>query len=218
MSHLLFQKCLAEFLGAFAIVFFGCGYVAVSGTAAPELTPIVFGATVSLMIYGVGHLSGAHFNPAVTLGFASVGRFPWKETPYYIGFQVLGGILAATTLAWILPHASSFAATVPSIPIPRAFAVETLLTFFLMFIIISVATDSRAVGTMAGIAIGFTVTVGSFLGGSLTGASMNPARTLGPALLQGEYTAIWIYLVAPPLGALLAARLYEYMRGDTPGK
>lgn len=217
MNRNLLSKSIAEFIGAFAIVFFGCGYVVVSAedTGALRLTPVVFGATVGLMIYAVGHISGAHFNPAVTLGFAAVRRFPWREVPHYIVFQVLGATAAAFVLSVTIPGIPHFATTTPTIPLLQAFFLEVVFTFFLMFVIISVATDSRAVGLMAGIAIGATVTVDAFLGGPLTGASMNPARTLGPAFLESDYAALWIYLLGPTIGAVGAAYLYEFLRCET---
>ncbi|MBN22617.1 MAG: aquaporin, partial [Bdellovibrionaceae bacterium] len=171
MNRLLFNKCVAELLGAFAIVFFGCGYVAISANPSPEFTSVIFGTTVSLMIYSVGHVSGAHFNPAVTLGFASIGWFSWKEVPFYIVFQIIGAIFAAALLSWFIPNATTLAPTTPSISTSRAFFIEAILSFFLMFVITSMSTDPRAPKTIAGIAIGSTVAVDAFLGGPLTGAS-----------------------------------------------
>jgi aquaporin NIP len=215
----MISKTLAECLGAFAIVFFGCGSILVAiRFNQPEIlpfVPLVFGLTVCFMIYALGHISGAHFNPAVTLAFASVKRFPWKEVPGYWIAQFLGGILACVALLIILPDLSSFASTQPQVSLSRAFFVEFLLTFFLMFVIKSVATDSRAVGMMAGAAIGITVAVDAFLGGALSGASMNPARSLGPALFEGHVDTFWLYLIAPLLGALAGAHLYQFIRCES---
>jgi len=214
------SKFLAEFIGTFALVFFGCGAaMMVERVGAPAASvPIVFGVTIATMIYAVGHISGAHFNPAVTLAFAVVKRFPKGELVMYWAAQFLGAIVAITTLHLLLPSGVGYGATTlymgvgGGISQGQAFALETLLTFFLMFVIISVATDSRAVGTMAGFAIGSTVMLAAAVMGPLTGASMNPARTFAPNIFQGEYADLWIYMTAPLLGAVLGAIVYEKIR------
>lgn len=215
-SKSLIKKSIAEFVGAFAIVFFGCGAIVVGALQSNSIllanVPWVFGGVVSIMIYALGHISGAHFNPAVTLGFAVVKRFPFWEVPIYWGAQFLGGIVAAFLLLFLFPESPIFGATIPSLITSKALFVEGVLTFFLMFVIISVATDSRAVGTMAGLAIGLTVALDAWLGGGLTGASMNPARSLGPALLENRFEYLWIYFLGPGVGACLAALLYEGIR------
>ena len=213
-----YQKCLAEFIGTFAILFFGCGSIMVSqkfGTISADSIPLIFGAVVATMIYTVGHISGAHFNPAVTLAFAATRHFPIKQViPYWLA-QFLGAIAAIAILSVIMPESISYGATIPHIEIVPSFIWEVLLTAFLMFVIIAVATDTRAEGVMAGIAIGTIVALGSFLGGSLTGASMNPARSLAPALFQGTVNSLWIYLTAPFIGAIIGAVVYQIIRCDT---
>lgn len=180
--------------------------------------PLVFGLTVTAMIYALGHISGAHFNPAVTLAFAVARHFPWKEVLVYCVAQFLGAIAASGLLYFVLPHGVGFGATLPSVPLLPALAWEAVLTFFLMFVIIAVATDTRAVGIMAGFAIGATVTLDAIVGGPVTGASMNPARSLGPALFQGQFSSLWIYFIGPAIGAVAAALIYEWIRCETEKK
>ncbi|HTB23643.1 MAG TPA: aquaporin [bacterium] len=214
----LIRPAVAEAIGTFALVFAGCGAIMVSqrfpGTVAPGSIPLVFGLVIGVMIYAVGHISGAHFNPAVTLGLATAGRFPKKHVPAYWGAQFLGALAAVALLDAILPSGSGFGATVPSVGPGAALAWEAVLTFFLVFVIISVATDKRAPGAMAGVAIGGTICLDAFLGGSVTGASMNPARSLAPALFEGTLPTVWIYVAGPALGAVAAALSYEWLRGS----
>lgn len=207
---------IAEFIGTFALVFAGCGAVMVGvihgNQGLLNLVPIVFGLVVACMIYAVGHISGAHFNPAVTLAFAVTRHFPKKEIlPYWMA-QFLAAILASFILKTILPETESFGATVPSIPVFKALIWEMILTFFLMFVIIAVATDTRAEGVIAGLAIGGTVAFCAFVGGLVTGASMNPARSLGPAIFQNQLQVLWIYMLGPAIGAVLAALVYQCIR------
>ncbi len=213
---------LAEGIGVFALVFSACGAIAVSGLLGTPThlgISLVFGLVIAGMIYAVGHVSGAHFNPAVTIAFAATNHFPWARVPQYIAAQLTGGVLGSTAIALILPDAAWVGATVPhtSMSLPAALAVEILLTTILMFVIAGVATDGRAVGAMAGNAIGGTVALSALWAGPLTGASMNPARSLGPAFFQGELGVLWLYIVGPIIGALIGARLYEWTRrGDRP--
>lgn len=212
----LIHKAAAEAVGTFFLVFAGCGAVAVAsrfpGSVAPGAIPIIFGLVVAAMIYAVGHISGAHFNPAVTLAFAAARHFPLRDVPAYWAAQFVGGLLALWLLQIGLPWGATFGATVPAVAPFSALIWETVLTFFLMFVIIAVATDTRAVGTMAGAAIGAAVTVAAYVGGPVTGASMNPARSLAPALFEGTGQSLWIYFLGPTLGAVLAAWFYEWMR------
>lgn len=210
------RKATAEMIGTFALVFAGCGAV-VAHALHPEAVsadaiPFVFGAVVAVMVYALGHISGAHLNPAVTLTFAVFGRFAWKEAPFYIAAQLLGAVLAIALLSATLPPAGTLGETLPGIPPLAALLWEAVLTFLLMFVIMAVATDSRAVGVMAGIAIGAMVAVGAFVGGAVTGASMNPARSIAPALLSGNTSHLWIYIVGPCIGAMLGALCYEFVR------
>ncbi|MCR9145559.1 MAG: MIP family channel protein [bacterium] len=213
-KHIVSQY-LAEFIGTFFLVFFGCGAVIVSEVSNPGVSPfipIVFGGAVAVMIYAVGHISGAHFNPAVTLAFWLTGRLAFVRVPGYIVAQCLGAIAASAVHAVLWGADHSFGATAFSSGIPAAVIMELILSFALMFVIISVATDARAVGELAGLAIGTTVAICAFTGGPLTGASMNPARSLGPALLAGEMTGLWLYLIVPILGACAGALVYERIR------
>lgn len=212
----LLSKCLAEGIGTYALVFFGCGSVMMAerfaGSIPPFAIPLIFGAVVATMIYALGHISGAHFNPAVTLAFAITRHFPLRQVfPYWLA-QFIGGIAAIAALAAMLPAGESYGATIPAIGIGAAFAWEIMLSVFLMFVIIAVATDTRAEGVMAGIAIGTIVALCAYIGGPLTGASMNPARSLAPALFQGATGTVWIYLTAPLIGAVLGAFAYQCIR------
>jgi aquaporin NIP len=212
----LARPALAEAIGTFALVFAGCGAIMVSerfpGAIAPGSIPVVFGLVIAAMIYAVGHISGAHFNPAVTLGFAVAGRFPKRNVPVYWAAQFAGAAVAIAVLDLLLPAGQGFGATVPAVPALAAFSWEAILTFFLMFVIIAVATDTRAHGPVAGIAIGATVCLDAFFGGPVTGASMNPARSLAPALFQGTFSTLWIYFAGPGIGAITAALTYEGLR------
>lgn len=212
----LASKAVAEFIGTFALVFAGCGAVMVSermpGQVAPAAVPMVFGLVVTVMIYAVGHISGAHFNPAVSLAFAVARHFPRRELVAYWIAQFIGALTAIGLLSLILPAGQTFGATVPSIPAVSALVWEAVLTFFLMFVIVSVATDHRAVGVMAGAAIGGTVALAAFVGGPVTGASMNPARSLAPAIAEGRLGDLWIYFVGPAIGAIAAALVYNAIR------
>ena len=207
---------LAELIGSFFLVFFGCGSVVLAEVSQYEFEssfiPLVFGGVVSVMIYSVGHISGAHFNPAVTIAFWSIKRFPLNRVLGYISAQVIGAILASSIHLLIFGNEHSFGVTEINLTLLGSVIVEFILSFLLMFVITSVATDSRAVGEMAGMAVGLTVALGAFFGGPLTGASMNPARSLGPAIVSGNLNLIILYLFVPILGAVLGARVYEWIR------
>lgn len=214
----LIKKAAAESIGTFALVFFGCGGIMVH-TLYPSLlpagaVPVVFGLAVAAMIYAVGHISGAHFNPAVTLAFTLIHRFTRKELPIYWLAQCAGAAIAIFVLKATLPEAANFGATLSSLSIAGAFIWEAILSFILMFVITAVATDGRAVGVMAGAAIGGTVALAAFVGGPLTGASMNPARSLAPALFSGQMETLWLYLIAPCIGAAAGAFAYDAIRCD----
>ncbi len=209
------SQYIAEFIGSFFLVFFGCGSMVlaeINPAYNGSLVPFVWGGAVSIMIYAVGHISGAHFNPAVTLAFWSVKRFPAKRIFGYVTFQILGALAASVTHLIIWGSEHKFGAPSVSITLGGGFLVEVILSFALMFVIISVATDSRAVGELAGIAIGSTVALCAFVGGPICGASMNPARSIGPAILAGEFSLLWLYVLAPILGAILGAKVYEWIR------
>lgn len=213
------QKALAELLGTFGIVFAPVALSASGrlpgGDSSLVAAAWVSGLAVLAMIYALGHVSGAHFNPAVTLGFAVSKRFPWKQVPVYVLSQLAGAILAAALVAAIFGSGSWGVHTpAPGAPPLSCLLLETMLSFFLMLVIISVATDSRAAGQFAGVAIGLCVVVLVWIGGPLTGGSMNPARSLGPALISGgpALSNCWLYLLAPCLGASLAAWIYSALR------
>jgi MIP family channel proteins len=211
--------CTAEAIGAFAIVFFGCGAIAI-GVADHLAVNLVFGATVAAMVFSLAHVSCAHFNPAVSVAFAVVQRFPWRLVGPYVVAQVVGALAACLALTLVVPggllDASSFGETVSSVGAWQTVGAEAVLTFFLMMVIVSVATDARAAGTNAAIAIGLAVFIGGLMGGPLTGGSMNPARSLAPALFSGELGGLWTFLLGPVVGAGLGAAAYEFMR--SPGK
>lgn len=201
---------VAEAIGAFALVFAGCGAIAV-GTLGDAGVAAAFGLAIMTMIYAFGHVSGAHLNPAVTAAFAVGRHFPATRVgPYWIA-QILGAIAAATLLRASLGDVA-LGVTTPSGSDLQSFVWEVVLTFFLMLVIVATATDTGAVGQAAAIAIGGSVALGSLVGGPISGASMNPARSIGPAVVSGDLTDLWIYLIAPPIGAIAAAVVYRYLR------
>lgn len=219
MQPRLVRSLAAEVFGTFALVFAGCGAIMVnSKTEALGHfgVAIAFGLVIMIMIYAVGHVSGAHFNPAVTLAFALTRHFPWPRVFLYWGAQVVGAISAALVLRASLGDIADIGATFPSGSDAQSFLWETILTVFLMFVIMAVATDTRAVGEAAAIAVGGTVALDALFGGPISGASMNPARSLGPALVSGDLQSLWIYLTAPLLGAAIGAVAYQLIRGDEP--
>jgi len=175
---------------------------------------ITFGLVIMAMIYAVGHISGAHFNPAVTFSFALARHFPRRHVPLYWGAQLVGALIAAAILRGSLGNIAHVGATYPSGSDGQAFLWEAVLSFFLMFVIMAVATDTRAVGEAAAIAIGGTVGLDAMFGGPVTGASMNPARSLGPGIVAGDLHSIWVYLLAPIVGAALAAITYAFIRAE----
>lgn len=203
---------VAELIGTFALVFFGCGAIAI-GRLDTAGVALAFGLVIAVMIYALGHVSGAHFNPAVSLGFAVGRHFPWRRVVTYAAAQVAGAVLGALALRALLPNAATIGVTTPSAGVGEAFAWEAILTFVLMLVITAVATDTRAVGEAAAIAIGGAVALDALVGGPMTGASMNPARSIGPAMVAGNLDGLWIYLLAPLVGAGLAALAYRYLRG-----
>ena len=213
MTSPLARRALAEAVGTFALVFVGCGAIVIDqergGSLGETGIAAAFGLVIMAMIYATGHVSGAHLNPAVTAAFAATRRFPLAEAGVYVAAQVTGAVAAALLLdALWAGQPASLGATVPSVGVGAALGYEVVLTAFLMFVIAAVATDSRAVAGVAGVAIGGAVAMGSLVGGGATGASMNPARTLGPAIASGTWTDLWVYLVAPPVGALVGVLAY----------
>lgn len=211
------RRALAEGVGTFALVLCGCGAIVVEaqtralghlGVAAS------FGLVIFVLISSLGHLSGAHFNPAVTFAFATTRHFPWREVPAYAGGQLAGAVAGALTLKALFGEAGRLGATLPAGSSLQALGVEILLSAVLMFVITSVATDTRAVGQLAALAIGATVALDALWGGPVTGASMNPARSFGPALATGIWRDHAVYWLGPIVGAWLGALLYQALRAE----
>lgn len=211
------QKLIAEVLGTYFLIFAGCAAVVVNSDKNSVVTlpgiSIVWGLVVMVMVYSVGHISGAHFNPAVTIAFATCKRFPWKQVPAYVVAQVIGSTLASGTLRLIFNGKQDhFPGTLPAGSDLQSFVIEFIITFYLMFVISGVATDNRAIGELAGLAVGATVLLNVMFAGPISGASMNPARSLGPAIVSNTYRGIWIYLLAPTCGAISGAWVYNIIR------
>ncbi len=222
MSSVMLRRYLAEFLGTFAYVFFGCGARIFAGNAQDLPSRLViyftFGFTLLAMTYALSHISAAPFNPAIVFGLAFTRRFPWRYVwPYWIA-QVGGALLASFFHFLLFPgkaKAALYGATYPTIDFAGAVAVETILTFFLMLVFMSTATDRRVNRASIGLTVGLTITLAGFFAGPITGGSMNPARSMAPAVFAGgiPLATAWIYWVGPLLGAMLGATVYEFMRG-----
>jgi aquaporin NIP len=210
------KKYLAEFIGTFGLVFCGAGAVTVNEVTGGAIThvgvAISFGLIIMTMIYALGDISGAHFNPAVTLAFAVSKNFPWKEVGPYFLSQLAGAFLASGALRFIFPTADLMGTTLPAGTDLQSFVLEILLTFFLVFVILRVATGTKEQGMFAGLAIGGTILLDAMFGGPISGASMNPARSLAPAIVSGNIEHLWIYLTAPFMGALIAAIIYGLLK------
>jgi MIP family channel proteins len=227
-SHMV-GAAIAELVGTFILVFGGTA-VAVgailsrptAGAAYDSLAiALAFGLALAAVVAAVGHVSGAHVNPAVTLGMATTGKFPWKYTPIYIGAQLVGAVFAAfaTWLTFGGPARSEakLAATYPAQGVGdlQAFLVEVLITFILVFVVMAVATDDRAPAAIAPIAVGFALAVGVFIAGPVTGGAVNPVRALGPMIVAGDLTSAWLYVLGPIVGGVLAALLYDRTMAET---
>lgn len=213
----LTQKVVAEVIGTYFIIFAGCGSVVVNKLYGEAVTfpgiSVTWGLIVMVMIYAVGHISGAHFNPAVTLTFAIFGRFPFKQVPFYMMAQLLGSLLASSTLALMFDVTpKAFFGTVPVGSDVQSFAIEIVISFLLMFVVCGVGTDSRATGDFAGVVVGMTIMLNVLVAGPISGASMNPARTLGPAIVKNNYKGIWVYFIGPPIGTIAGASVYNLLR------
>lgn len=214
------RRAAAEALGTFFLVLIGPGAVIVNAYSGGGVSHVgvalAFAFVVIAMVYALGHLSGAHINPAVTLAFWSVRRFPAGEVVPYLAAQCAGAVAASFLSRAALGPVGKLGATVPVVSPAVAFGAEWLLSFVLMVVIMAVATDDRVADGFAAIAVGFTVGFCALVGGPLTGASMNPARSFGPALAGGIWQSQWIYWLAPITGMLAAARLYELLRHAEP--
>jgi aquaporin NIP len=216
----LARSLLAEAIGAFALVFAGCGAVMVDAKThalGHVGVALSFGLVIMAMIYAVGHVSGAHFNPAVTFAFALTRHFPWRRAAAYWLAQLAGALCAAALLRGSLGNIAQLGATLPSGSQAQSFLWELVMSAFLMFVILAVATDTRAVGEAAALAIGGTIALDALFGGPISGASMNPARSAGPALVSGDLHALWLYIVAPVVGTSLGGLAYQLVRGEQAG-
>ena len=215
MAGSALRRYAAEALGTFALVAIGPGAAMVAAKTGAFGHPgvaLAFGLVVTLVVASSGHLGGAHINPAVTIGFWSVRRFPARDVLPYVSAQCLGAIAASALLVWLLDPVGNFGETVPALSVSRSFVVEMGYTGLLGFVIMGVATDERSPAAVAPFAIGATVFAGALVTGPLTGGSFNPARSLGPALVGGVWNAHWLYWVAPILGMALGMRAYEVLR------
>jgi len=205
---MLMKKLSAEFIGTFALVFAGTGAIVINETSGGGVTHVgvalTFGLAVLAMIYTLGDVSGAHLNPAVTLGFWAARRFPGREIPGYLTAQIAGALLGSLILKFLFPANVNLGATHPAGSAMQSFALEIILTFLLMFVILNVSTGAKEKGITAGIAVGAVIALEALFAGPICGASMNPARSLAPALVAGHLSDLWVYLLAPTLGALVA--------------
>ena len=202
------KRLISEIIATFALVFCGTGAMVINDFTGGSVThvgvAITFGLIVMGMIYAFGDISGAHMNPAVTIGFAYAKKFPWKEVPGYVLAQLIGAFLASGILLYLFPESQSLGDTLPGLSAMKVFIFEIILTFFLMVVIINVSTGSKEIGVVAGIAIGSIVLLEAMFAGPITGASMNPARSIAPAVVSGNLADLWIYIFAPIIGCLLA--------------
>lgn len=216
MTSPLLRKLLAEFLGTYALIFAGTGAVVIDQVSGGALTHLGVGLTwgliVMVMIYTFGDVSGAHMNPAVSIGFTVAGRFPLKELLPYVIVQVAGAILASITLRLLFPQNQLLGATLPAGSEMQSFVLEVILTGILMMVILNVSHGAKEKGITAGIAVGATIGLEAIFAGPICGASMNPARSLAPALMSGHLEHLWIYLTAPLLGAVVAVCFFPLLR------
>lgn len=210
------RQLLAEVVGSYFLVFAGTGAIIINdlshGTVSHAGIAFTFGLIVLAMIYSIGDISGCHLNPAVTIGFCAAGTFPIKHVLAYIASQSTGALLASLTLRFLFPSHATLGMTRPSGSEAQSFVLELILTVMLMFVILRVATGAKEKGLMAGVAIGAVITLEALFAGPICGASMNPARSLAPAVVAMQWTSLWIYLIAPPVGACLAVWLCRLMQ------
>jgi aquaporin NIP len=214
---MLARALVAEAIGTFALVFAGAGAVMVDAKThalGHVGVAITFGLVIMAMIYAVGHVSGAHFNAAVTFAFALTRHFPWRRALGYWIAQLFGAVAAAALLRGSLGDVAHVGATLPSGSQGQSFLWKLVMSAFLMFVVLAVATDTRAVGEAAALAIGGTIGLDAMFGGPISGASMNPMRSLGPALVSGDLHGLWLYIVAPVAGASVGGLAYQFVRGE----
>jgi aquaporin NIP len=210
------KRALAELVGTFGLVFAGTGAVVIDGVSGGQVTHVgvalTFGLIVMVMIHALGDVSGAHMNPAVTLAFSVARRFPLRAVPSYILAQCMGAVLASVTLRILFPTHLTLGATLPAGSAAQSFVLELLMTWLLMLVILCVSDGARERGLMAGIAVGAIVALEALFGGPISGASMNPARSIGPAIVSGRTEALWLYILAPTIGALSAVPMCRWIR------
>jgi aquaporin Z len=213
------KKLVAEFIGTFALVFCGTGAVIIDQETHGAVTHVgiamTFGLIVMCMIYALGNISGAHLNPAVSVAFVVAKRFPIRQLLPYVVSQVMGAIVASLVLKILFPGNLLLGATLPAGSAIQSFVLELILTFFLMLVIIHVATGSKEQGIFAGLAIGSVVLLEAMFAGPICGASMNPARSFAPAVVSGHLENLWIYLVATPIGAMMAIPVWKYLSSNS---
>ncbi|TDW99086.1 aquaporin [Dinghuibacter silviterrae] len=211
----MLRKSLSEIIGTFALVFCGTGAIVIDKQTGGAVThagvAITFGLVVMAMIYGLGEISGAHLNPAVSIAFTLAGRLPMKALWPYIASQLTGALLASLTLRLLFPSNALLGATMPAGTALQSFILEVILTFFLMLVIMGVSTGPKEQGLFAGIAIGSVVLLEAMFAGPICGASMNPARSLAPAVVSGHLEYLWVYLTAPVAGAAIAIPIWKYL-------
>ncbi|HXB33433.1 MAG TPA: aquaporin [Puia sp.] len=211
----MFQRSIAEILGTFALVFCGTGAIIVDNVTKGGVThvgvAITFGLVVTAMIYGLGDVSGAHLNPAVSIAFTLAGRLPLKSLGIYLASEIAGAFLATLVLRLLFPTDELLGTTLPAGTAWQSFILELILTFFLMLVIMGVATGSKEQGLFAGIAIGSVILLEAMFAGPICGASMNPARSLAPAIVSGHTESLWVYLTAPIIGAALAIPIWKFL-------
>jgi MIP family channel proteins len=223
-SSNMLGSAVAELIGTFILIFTGCAVATAAALQASTAGPLsynslavalAFGLALTAVVGAIGHVSGAHVNPAVTLGLAATNKFPWQFVPIYVGAQLVGAVLGAIAV-WITygeagRELAAVGATFPTEGVGdvQAFVVEVLVAFILVFVVISVATDDRAPAGVAPLAVGFALACGVLIAGPVTGGSLNPARTLGPMIVAGRFDAVWVYVLAPIVGAVLAALVYD---------
>ncbi|MES2430538.1 MAG: aquaporin [Bacteroidota bacterium] len=210
------KKYIAEFVGTFALVFCGTGAVTINEVTNGSVTnagiSVTFGLIVMTMIYALGPVSGAHFNPAVTLGFALNKNFLWKEVLSYTVAQIVGAFAASFVLKFLFPASIFLGATIPAGSALQSFVLEIILAFFLMLVILLVTTGAKEQGMFAGLAIGGVVLLEAMFAGPVSGASMNPVRSLTPAIVSGQIQHLWLYLIAPFLGVTIAIIFHQIIR------
>lgn len=213
------KKYFAEILGTFALVFFGTGAIIINQQTNGAIThmgvSITFGLIVMVMIYALGNISGAHLNPAVTIAFFVAGKFKLKGVAPYILAQTIGAFLASYLLFVLFPENEVLGSTLPSGTVWQSFILEVILTYFLMLVILNVATGSKEQGLFAGIAIGATVALEAIFAGPVCGASMNPIRSLSPAVISGHTESLWVYLIACPIGAILSVPTWKFLNNKS---